>query len=97
MRLKLGTLRTAQSIMKYKGANMDKKLKLLDNLSYSSKLVLSQVQGYLATKLSKGWSQRKDGLFEDVIGNVFTLDLNVTHNQVLIRMKAVPVVRSIAA
>lgn len=57
-------------------------------------MVLAQIRGYLDSKYAKGWNQRRDGLFEDCVGNVFTLDIGVTSTEVSIRMKAVAIART---
>lgn len=70
-------------------------LALLDDASYSSKLVLSMIDGYLAHKQAKGFIKRADGLFEDVTGNVFTLDVQVGASSINIRLKGVALGRTL--
>lgn len=63
----------------------------------------AMIEGYVNEKLSKGWERLSNGLFEDCVGNVFSVDLVQTKqmkdefevNKIILRMKKVDVIGNI--
>lgn len=66
-------------------------LELVSGKSYTSQLVQSFMNGLLSEKESRAWRKRKDGLLEDITGNVFTIDLKVTGNEVKVYLKQIQI------
>ena len=75
------------------GGNMNlSELKLLEGSSYTSQLTQAFVNGLIEEKLGRAWSKRSDGLYEDVVGSVYAIDITVTSSSVSIKMKPAQVI-----